>query len=58
MELGYVEGEVCNRDGCKGLIKERAVENCSCHAVPMPPCRACTDPRGYCSECDWDESDD
>ncbi len=49
--LGYVEGDLCRRDGCCGVIQERPVENCSCHI--NPPCGACTEPREYCPECDW-----
>lgn len=56
MEYGALEGETCNRRGCKGVIKERAIENCSCHI--SPPCSACTAPRAYCPVCDWDEADD
>lgn len=55
-EIGYCEGDVCNRDGCEGRIEIAKVENCSCHI--SPPCYACTEPRGYCQECDWKESDD
>lgn len=55
---GYLEGEICNRDGCDGVIKEKKPENCSCHI--SPPCGACTTPREYCDKCDWraiDEDD-
>lgn len=54
--IGYAEDECCNRKGCTGVIKYRAVENCSCHIAP--PCSACTGPRAYCDECDWDEADE
>lgn len=54
--VGFTEGETCNRDGCKGLIEEHEKEGCSCHICP--PCSACTSPRGYCSECGWEERED
>ena len=55
-ESGYTEGELCNRNGCTGVIKEHPVENCSCHI--NPPCSSCTSPRGYCESCGWEESED
>lgn len=48
---GYIEGEICGRNGCTGVIAEQPVENCSCHI--NPPCGACTEPREYCPECEW-----
>lgn len=63
IEIGYEEGELCNRlltDGsgshsnCEGFIKIHPVENCSCHIYP--PCYQCTTPRAYCEDCDWDEA--
>ena len=56
IELGYVEGDVCNRNGCHGIVAEHPVENCSCHIDP--PCSECTSDRSYCSECDWEGKDD
>lgn len=56
VELGFTDGEICNRNGCHGIIKEHPIENCSCHI--SPPCSSCTSPRGYCESCDWDESED
>ena len=53
---GYLEGEVCTRNGCTGIIAERAVENCSCHI--SPPCGACTAPREYCPVCEWQMVDE
>ena len=55
-EFGQIEGEVCWRNGCQGVIKESAVEGCSCHI--RPPCGQCTEPREYCPECDWRAKDD
>ena len=54
--FGNLEGEVCWRDGCQGVIKEHKVENCSCHI--NPPCGACTTPREYCLECGWEAKDE
>lgn len=53
-----MKGEVCNRDGCKGVIKERDHEHdgCSCHL--NPPCGYCTENLAYCPECDWDSDYD
>jgi hypothetical protein len=48
-KFGYCEGETCGRKGCKGIVKEQPVENCSCHSAP--PCGACTSPRGFCEAC-------
>lgn len=55
-EVGQVEGETCNRNGCTGTIALRPIENCSCHI--SPPCSACTAPNEYCPECDWQAIDD
>ena len=55
-ELGWCEGDTCNREGCEGVIQMRKAENCSCHL--NAPCSACTAPRQYCDTCDWDEEDE
>ena len=54
--IGYGEGEACNRDACKGILDVHPVEGCSCHI--NPPCGACTEPRGFCPVCGWEESED
>lgn len=54
--LGFQEGDVCNRQNCTGIIAVHPVENCSCHI--NPPCSACTSPRAYCPTCDWQHKDD
>lgn len=51
-ETGYLVGETCNRNGCAGVIDERAKGDCSCHI--SPPCGSCTTPREFCPVCDWD----
>lgn len=51
--IGYLKGELCNRDGCKGIIDEHEKEGCcSCHI--NPPCGYCTDSSEYCPECNWE----
>lgn len=53
MEEGYLKGEFCNRDNCKGIIQEHDSDSCcSCHI--NPPCSYCETSREYCPECDWD----
>ncbi len=56
IELGYFEGDICNRFGCDGIIAHREVEGCSCHI--NPPCSACAEERAFCTSCDWDARDD
>ena len=51
MNFGELVGEVCNREGCKGVIDEEEKGSCSCHICP--PCSACVDPREFCGECGW-----
>lgn len=48
---GYLEGEVCTRNGCAGVIIEQPSDNCSCHI--NPPCGSCTTPREECPVCGW-----
>lgn len=45
--------QMCNREGCTGIIEEREsnLGGCSCHI--NPPCYYCTEGRTYCPECDW-----
>lgn len=57
MEVGHCKDEKCNRDNCKGIIKEKEIEGCcSCHI--SPPCGYCTEPKNYCPECDWDQKEE
>lgn len=55
-DFGHIEGETCNRNGCKGFIEEHATEDCSCHI--SPPCSSCTSDRSYCDTCDWVGAED
>jgi hypothetical protein len=51
--LGYCKGDLCNRDGCNGIIDEHEKEGgCSCHI--NPPCGYCTTSTEYCPKCEWD----
>lgn len=54
--LGFEDGDKCNRRHCQGVIALHPAGDCSCHI--NPPCGACTAPRAYCETCDWQEKDD
>jgi hypothetical protein len=55
--IGYIKGEICNRDGCCGTIDEHEKEgSCSCHI--HPPCGYCTTDAAYCPVCNWEPADD
>lgn len=56
-ELGYENGDKCNRNGCIGVIDKHTKENgCSCHI--NPPCSSCVDDMHFCPECDWQGIED
>jgi hypothetical protein len=56
-EVSFEAGQVCGRNGCKGILAEHDSETgCSCHI--NPPCSHCVDPREYCPVCDWQAADD
>lgn len=46
---GREEGDVCNRDGCTGVMGYEVVEGCTCHV--SPPCHRCVDNPLVCLEC-------
>lgn len=49
---GTKKGEICNRNGCVGIIEEGEKEGCcSCHI--NPPCSYCTTQTEYCPICGW-----
>ncbi len=49
---GMFKGEVCNRNGCDGILDEHEKEGgCSCHI--NPPCSYCVYDSTYCPKCDW-----
>ena len=53
-ELGFNEGEVCNRNGCDGIISRLNNGSCSCSTSSNPPCSYCTDFDVYCPDCEWE----
>jgi len=56
-DFGCEEGDVCNRDGCEGIIDEHYADGgCYCHCG-NPPCSHCVDDRRYCEECGWEAID-
>ena len=53
MEEGYEANDICGRNGCNGVLKQKDIEGgCSCHI--NPPCSYCETPKEYCPECGWD----
>jgi len=53
MEEGIYPGETCNRDGCKGIIREREKDGgCYCHL--SAPCGSCCQDYTYCDSCDYE----
>jgi len=51
--IGFVSGEICNRNECKGIIEEGLKEgNCSCHI--NPPCNYCITDTHFCPICGWE----
>jgi hypothetical protein len=55
MNKGYLKGELCNRDGCTGVIIHEVEGSCSCHI--NPPCSYCTDDSMYCDTCGWEHAE-
>lgn len=57
MELGCCKGEVCNRDGCTGIIDQHEKEGgCSCHI--NPPCGYCETDTSFCPVCEWSAAEE
>ncbi len=53
VDPGYFTGEVCNRNGCIGMIQEDPGDGgCRCHI--NPPCSYCSIDHHFCPECGWD----
>ena len=50
---GEDEGDICNRDGCKGHMEfnHGDIGKCSCSTCSMPPCGYCESSRLVCNEC-------
>lgn len=55
-DCGTEEGDVCNRDGCEGIMWLPPVTDCSCHI--SPPCAQCERNAIVCNECGSDPFDD
>jgi hypothetical protein len=53
-EFGIIEGDLCNRNFCRGMI-QKVYGSCSCDTCGMPPCFYCTDAPHYCDTCGWEE---
>lgn len=52
MEEGIFKGDVCNRNGCHGIIDKHKKDGCcSCHI--NPPCGYCTTDTSFCPKCGW-----
>lgn len=51
-EHGLLNGEICNRNGCKGIVFHEPEGCCSCHL--NPPCSFCTDDGAVCFDCGWE----
>lgn len=57
MDYGTETGEMCNREGCAGIIEQYETDSqCSCHI--HPPCSYCVDDRHYCPICNWQGIDE
>lgn len=57
MNEGIEKGELCNRNGCGGIIDQKESESgCSCHI--NPPCSFCQTPREFCETCGWDAKEE
>lgn len=53
MEIGYFKDEICNRDGCNGILNEHDTDKrCLCHI--NPPCSYCEESRVYCPVCGYE----
>ena len=57
LTIGYEEDEVCNRDGCEGIISLGEKEGCTCF-LGNHPCSACCEPLEECDECGWTALDE
>ncbi len=54
---GIEKGEVCNRDGCTGIIDEHEKEGgCSCHI--NPPCWYCVHDATFCPVCGYEGAEE
>lgn len=53
--IGTEEGDVCNRDGCEGILEYGKVRGCTCFI--SPPCFKCVENPLICETCGWSEVD-
>lgn len=53
---GENEGDVCNRNGCDGVLHFPPVADCCCHV--SPPCQRCIENELCCTKCDWTPSEE
>jgi hypothetical protein len=59
MDIGFLEGEHCNRNGCKGVIvhsEDYDTSKCICSAS-HPPCTFCTTDFAICNTCTYQAKD-
>lgn len=54
IKYGSREGDICNRNGCKGVMVLDDVENCSCHL--RATCCQCFNRDLCCQVCGLNES--
>lgn len=52
--FGYIEGEICGRNGCDGMmVRDESYDDvdarCRCHTAP--PCSYCVDAVYVCIKC-------
>lgn len=51
---GELGGEVCNRDGCTGIIVEGEQRGDGCSCFQSAPCSYCCQNTEYCPKCGWE----
>lgn len=56
-KIGYEKGDICNRDGCLGIMREEQ-DPCYCLAINNPPCSACEHSDLVCDICDFSLNED
>jgi hypothetical protein len=59
--IGYIENELCNRNGCRGTLKRREWWHdgpCTCHLGRSALCSSCISAKtGCCPICEWNKFD-
>lgn len=52
-DYGLIEGDICNREGCNGVMSLQETDTqCSCHI--NPPCSHCVDATYSCNVCEFE----